>query len=47
MREYKAKKRFYGSGLDLGARGMRARICKLYKEPRNLFPAWRNRFLVL
>ncbi len=23
----------------------RARICKPFKEPRNRFPAWRNRFL--
>ncbi len=25
----------------------RALICKLFKEPRNRFPAWRNRFLVI
>ncbi len=24
---------------------VRARICKPFKEPRNRFPAWRNRFL--
>jgi hypothetical protein len=23
----------------------KARICRSFKEPRNRFPAWRNRFL--
>jgi hypothetical protein len=31
----------------IGMANFRARICNFFKEPRDRFPAWRNRFLDL
>jgi hypothetical protein len=39
------KSNLKSGAIDLGARGIRARICQLFKEPSNRFSAWRNRFL--